>query len=354
MIQPVSVLGQGQLGRMLRAAGERLGVAVSLLDPEAPTRPDAGALVTVESEHWPDNAGIRALMKHPGWQNARTLACLPDRRCQKQLLDDLQLPHAPWCIPDDTSSVASLRQKLGPAFLLKSARGGYDGRGQYRVSATADDSLPDWKTQAIAEAAIDFETEISLVGARRRDGRCVFYRLAENHHRSGTLAVSLSQPGRFAAWQPTAEAMLSRLLDHLDYVGVMAMECFVVGDDLLINELAPRVHNSGHWTQAGASICQFELHLRALLDLPLPTPEQAGTTAMINLLGLEYDPQWLAVPGTRLHWYGKTFRSGRKMGHINLHHRDPETVAQWLRELPLPEEYRTSRDWALAQLETKL
>lgn len=350
MTQPVAILGAGQLGWMLRRAGERIGATVHLLDPQSPEQPSPDALISVESEHWPDNPGTRQLRAHPGWQNAKTLDTLPNRIDQKTLLDELQLPTAPWCRPKEAKSAEDLHQTLGPDFLLKTARGGYDGRGQVRVKASEGTALPDWKTDAIAESAISFDTEVSLVGARGRDGRCVFYPLTENYHRQGVLTISLSQPERFTALQPAAEAMLTKLMTHLNYVGVMAMECFLVGDKLLINELAPRVHNSGHWTQEGATICQFELHLRALLGWPLPQPEVRGTTAMVNLLGLEHDLQWLAVAGARLYWYNKTHRPGRKMGHINLQHPGPQRIAQWLRQLPLPADYDVSRDWALARL----
>lgn len=344
----VAVLGQGQLGTMLRSAGERLGLEVDLLSPEQPVPPEASVPITVEAEHWPDNPGTRALQQHPGWRNAEALKRIPDRRLQKQMLDQLALPTAPWCLPDESSDAASLQAKLGDRLLLKRARGGYDGRGQHRVSADTGQALPEWRDQAIAEAMIDFESEVSLVGARGPDGQCVFYPLTENYHRQGVLRVSVHQQGRLSALQSRAEQMLGKILDALDYTGVMAMECFVLGDQLLINELAPRVHNSGHWTQAGASICQFELHWRALLGWPLLTPEAPGTSVMVNLLGVEHQPDWLSAPGARLHWYRKSVRPGRKVGHINFHHSDPERVAEGLRALNLPEDYQSSLDWALA------
>ncbi|MDT8429199.1 MAG: ATP-grasp domain-containing protein, partial [Pseudomonadales bacterium] len=229
-------------------------------------------------------------------------------------------------------------------------RGGYDGKGQQRFKVTQPHALPDWKSEAIAEAAIPFDTEVSLVGARGRQGQCVFYRLTENLHQNGVLVLSLSQAERFNAVQAQAEDMLTRLMTHLDYVGVMAMECFLVGDRLLINEIAPRVHNSGHWTQDGASLCQFELHLRALLDWPLPQPAQTGTSLMINLLGLPHPLSCLQVAGARLYWYGKSLYPGRKMGHINMTHDDPAQLADWLQALPLPEDYQASRNWALQRL----
>lgn len=350
MIGQVAVLGQGQLGWMLKTAGERLGMEVTLLDPNTPEQPAAQVLITAESEHWPDNAGTRALQAHPGWCNAAALALLPDRRQQKRLFDTLELPTSAWVEPTAESTVEALRSALGEDFFLKRARGGYDGKGQQRFGPTDASPLPDWSTDAIAEAAVGFDTEVSLVGARKADGTCVFYPLTENLHRSGTLTMSINRPAAHSQYQARAEAMLEAVMSELDYVGVMAMECFLVGDQLIINELAPRVHNSGHWTQAGASICQFELHWRALLGLPLPQPVLTGTTVMVNLLGVDHQPQWLSVPGARLYWYRKTLRPGRKMGHINLNHQDPAILSRWLRDLSLPDDYQASRDWALERL----
>lgn len=350
MRSEIAVLGQGQLGWMLRAAAERLGVPLKLLAPNQVELPPESSLITVESEHWPDNEGVRALQRHPGWCNGKALSILPDRRTQKQMLDDLQLATAPWCIPQPEATLETLRAHLGPDFLLKSARGGYDGRGQHRVPPGSTEPLPDWRAESIAEAAVNFETEVSLVGARAKDGHCVFYRLTENYHSSGILMVSISRADRFSEFQAQAETMLSKIMNHLDYVGVMAMECFVRDGDLLINELAPRVHNSGHWTQAGASISQFELHLRSLLGWPMPVPDQSGVAVMVNLIGLGHQPQWLSVPGAQLYWYGKELRKGRKMGHVNFHHAKPEQVAQWLTALQLPEAYSASVEWAEQRL----
>jgi 5-(carboxyamino)imidazole ribonucleotide synthase len=243
-----------------------------------------------------------------------------------------------------------LHQTLGPDIFLKRASGGYDGRGQQRLREGVINALPAWADDAVAEQAIDFQTEVSIIGARGRNGQTVFYRLTENRHDEGVLTVSLSQPGRFDALQPKAEQMLREVMQALDYVGVMAMECFIVGGQLLINEIAPRVHNSGHWTQAGASICQFELHLRAVCGLPLPQPEQTGYSMMINLLGLPYNTAWLTQGAAQLHWYGKELQPGRKMGHLNFYHPNPAQLAVWLTALELPARFENAREWALTQL----
>jgi len=345
---PIAVLGQGQLGSMLRQAGERLGIPVQLLDAEQPSLPSPASLVTVEREHWPDTEASQCLQRHPGWQNAHALASLTDRRRQKSLFDSLSLPTANWCVPDQDINSQTLRQTLGPGFFLKRARGGYDGRGQWREQA--GQALPDWHTQAIAESAMAFDTEVSLVGARGRDGRCVFYPLTENYHHRGVLQASIAGHGLDHSWQTQAETMLGSLLRELNYVGVMAMECFVVKGQMLINEVAPRVHNSGHWTQDGASVSQFELHLRALLGWPLSHLEQDGVTLMLNILGQHHNPEWLQTPGARLYWYNKTHRPGRKMGHVNFHHTQTQILAERVSQFSLPADNAGAKEWVLARL----
>jgi 5-(carboxyamino)imidazole ribonucleotide synthase len=163
------------------------------------------------------------------------------------------------------------------------------------------------------------------------------------------LTISLSRDGKFDALQRSAEQMLYRVMHWLDDVGVMAIECFLVGDQSLVNDIAPRIHNSRHWTQAGASISQFELHERAVCGLPLPQPEQTGCSMMINLLGLSYDAAWIRHGGAQLHWYGKRLQPGRKTGHIYCCHADAAPFAAWRTALDLPETYQAARDWALGR-----
>ncbi len=370
------MLGTGQLGAMLQQAGRRIGVDVRLLDVDGKARsdalpdalpdaleetlPEAHVRITTEREHWPVNQFTDALLRHPGWLNSAALAVLSNRIRQKRLLDELGLPTAPWCVPHRGVTQAALHEQLGPDIFLKRATGGYDGRGQQRLKVDIDradcgepdgDSvLPAWADDAIAEQAIRFDTEVSIIGARGHDGQIVCYRLTENRHDNGVLTISLSCEGRFDRWQSSAEQLLQRVMQHLDYVGVMAIECFIVGEQLLVNEIAPRVHNSGHWTQAGASISQFELHLRAVCALPLPQPEQAGCSMMINLLGLCYDPAWISHGAAQLHWYDKSLRPGRKMGHINFHHADAAQIAKWLAAIELPVAYQAARAWASTKL----
>ncbi len=193
---------------------------------------------------------------------------------------------------------------------------------------------------------------MSLVGARSADGAQVFYPLTHNFHQDGILRASVAFPTPDSGLQRQAETMLGAILHELDYVGVMAMECFIVGDRLLINELAPRVHNSGHWTQNGASISQFELHLRAILGLPLPAPVVSAPAVMVNVIGSDVNIDWLADPLVRLHWYEKEVRAGRKVGHLNLCHPDSAALSRSLQQLMtlLPADYENGIRWARHRL----
>jgi 5-(carboxyamino)imidazole ribonucleotide synthase len=354
----VAVLGNGQLGQMLELAGRRIGIAVQLLDVDGGASAGAGLLppddvpITAEREHWPDNRLTAAVQAHPLWCNQRAFSALSNRIAQKSFLDALGVATAPWCELSPGRHQNDLHQMLGPDVFLKRASGGYDGRGQQRLKAGSAVAMPDWYGQAIAEQAIGFDTEVSLIGARSRNGSAVFYRLTENRHENGVLTVSVSMPGRFSSLQAQAQQMLGTVMDALDYVGVMAMECFVVGDKLLVNEIAPRVHNSGHWTQAGAAISQFELHLRAVCDLPLPQPEESGCSVMINLLGLPFNADWMKHGAAQVSWYGKQLQPGRKMGHLNFNHAAPLKLAAWIDDLALPIQYAAARQWVLARVST--
>ena len=346
----VSVLGNGQLGMMLQQAALRIGIDVQLHGIDSGELPAQDAIITAEREHWPDNAFTTALAAAPGWLNGRAFHVLANRLRQKAFITELGLPTAPWCTFTTAMGQAGVHQALGADVFLKSPEGGYDGRGQLRLKQEQSTALPAWVDGSLAEQAIPFDTEVSIIGARGRDGAMVFYRLTENRHQDGVLAISISRAGAFDALQAPAEAMLRTLMEALDYVGVMAIECFVVGGKLLINEIAPRVHNSGHWTQAAASISQFELHIRAVCGLPLPAPVQQGAALMVNLLGLPYDAAWLEQGAAQLHWYGKELRPGRKMGHINFCAPDVAQLSAWLADMTLPPAMEQPRRWALERL----
>lgn len=354
-MKPVCVLGNGQLGRMLRQAGEPLGVAVYPvgLDAEPESVPFHNSVITAEIERWPETALTRELAKHTAFANREIFPRLADRLTQKQLLDSLNLATAPWQLLASANEWPHVFDSLGELAIVKRRVGGYDGRGQWRLRDGEQQTLPDdCYGECIVEQGIHFSGEVSLVGARNKHGTCVFYPLTHNLHQDGILRTSVAFPQPDQQLQQQAEQMLSTIMNALGYVGVMAMECFIVGDHLLINELAPRVHNSGHWTQNGASISQFELHLRAILDLPLPVPVVEMPSVMVNLIGTDVNIDWLTLPLVHLHWYEKAVRPGRKVGHLNLSSSDVAQLQRTLQSLTslLPEEYHSGLAWAEEKL----
>jgi 5-(carboxyamino)imidazole ribonucleotide synthase len=228
---------------------------------------------------------------------------------------------------DSRVNLAAALDRLGMPAVLKTRRLGYDGKGQ-AVIRTPDDADAAWAALGgvplILEAWAPFSRELSILAARGRDGEVRCYSLVENHHREGILRLSLApatdgDDGAMAALQAEAEAAAARVLAELDYVGILAIELFLVNGRLLANEMAPRVHNSGHWTIEGAETSQFEQHVRAVLGLPLGSTAPRGWSVMVNLIG-EAPPtdQLLAVEGAHVHLYGKAPRPGRKIGHVTL------------------------------------
>lgn len=352
----VWVLGNGQLGAMLTHAGAPLAIDVRAVDIMTPTDevlPIAPEdIITAEREQWPESNLSLQLSRHPHFVNGPVFARLADRYSQKSLLDKLQIPTAPWTLVDDHTPLAELYHRYGPRVLMKRRTGGYDGKGQHWLKQAQESVIPsDWRNHAIAEQAINFDEEVSLVGVRTHTGECQFYPLTLNLHQDGILMASISPLTRLAPLQAQAEAMLSTIMQDLNYVGVMAMECFRVGDTLLVNELAPRVHNSGHWTQAGTHMDQFQLHLRALCGIAIPAPQVNFQCVMVNLIGIEHDPRWLSLPNAELYWYNKEVRPGRKVGHLNLSvpnqtvlHDSISALQAWL-----PSQYQAPLAWILAE-----
>ncbi|GAA5317613.1 MAG: 5-(carboxyamino)imidazole ribonucleotide synthase [Candidatus Pelagadaptatus aseana] len=351
----VWVLGHGQLGAMLKHASMPLGVDVEPVALDAEVVPDFKPedYITAEIEKWPVTPVTEKLADHPNFVNREVFGRLADRFTQKSLIDDLALKTAPWHLVDDSLSADEVYASLGERALMKMRTGGYDGRGQFWLKQAEGTEIPDdWRNQAIVEQAINFDEECAIVGVRDRAGQMFFYPLTLTLQLDGVLTASVAPLARLAHLQPQAQAMLGALMEELDYVGVMAMECFRVGDELIINELAPRVHNTAHWTQAGANISQFESHVRAVANLPIAQPQVKDTSVMINLLGTAYDVNWWAVPGAEPYWYGKDLREGRKMGHINFSRTlggDLPGALEQLREL-LPERYGQVIDWVVKEL----
>lgn len=355
-MKPVCVLGNGQLGRMLRQAGEPLGIAVFPvgLDAEPEAVPYQQSVITAEIERWPETPLTKELARHNAFINRDIFPRLADRFPQKSLFDSLQLSTAPWALLESPEQWPELFATLGEFLIVKRRTGGYDGRGQWRVRPGDEKDLPaEIYGECIVEQGIPFDAEVSVIGARNAAGESVFYPITHNLHQEGILRTSVAFPKSTNPQQEQAQAMLSAVMDELGYIGVMAMECFVVGNNLLINEIAPRVHNSGHWTQNGASISQFELHLRAILNLPMPSPEVYSPAVMVNLIGTDVNIDWLNLPLVHLHWYEKEVRPARKVGHLNLSHRDCHQLSATLAALIplLPNEYKSGIEWANAKLD---
>ncbi len=350
------VIGAGQLGAMMRHAAMPLNIDVEPVDfndPNVQISVGENDFVTAEIERWTETAATRQLSSNPNFCNLDVFPIIADRYTQKSKLDELGIPTAPWQLVDGATTAEALYQQINDTVLLKRRTGGYDGRGQFWLKQAEATEVPEgWHGEAIAEKKIPFDEEVSLVGVRAKNGDMYFYPLARNLHLDGILMASISPLDRLSHLQPQAESMLGKLLSSLDYVGVMAMECFRVGDELMVNELAPRVHNSGHWTQAGASISQFEYHVRAVTNLPLAAPTVKGYSAMINLIGVERNDDWLSVPGAELYWYGKEVRPGRKVGHINICQPSTELLAASLQQLSglFPAPYPEVFDWVQGDL----
>jgi 5-(carboxyamino)imidazole ribonucleotide synthase len=340
----VAVLGGGQLGRMLGLAAIPLGVRCRFLDPvsgapasavgplvvgglgeeRALAEVVAGAdVVTYEWEGVPAEAA-RSLDAHvpvrPGW---RALAMAQDRLAEKEGFRRLGIGVPDFAAVDDRAGLDAALDLIGAPALLKTRRGGYDGKGQFLLHSVADADAAHAAiggVPLILEQHVPFTRELSVIAARDGDGDVRTFPLIENAHRDGILRVSRAPaPAVDAAMQSAGEAIATALLDDLDYVGVLAVELFEHNGDLLANEMAPRVHNSGHWTIEGAETSQFEQHLRAVLGWPLGSPAPRGHTAMLNAIGgLPPVDAVLAVPGARMHDYGKEPRPGRKLGHVTV------------------------------------
>ncbi|MEE3690555.1 5-(carboxyamino)imidazole ribonucleotide synthase [Glaesserella parasuis] len=348
---PIYVLGNGQLGRMLRYAGMPLDIEVQPLAFDDPVFDLAeNSLITAEIERWAETPLTNLLSNHKNFVNLSVFGQLADRFTQKSLLDQLNLSTSPWQLLSSPEQWQQVFENIGEKVVVKRRTGGYDGRGQWIVTKdNVEQITPDLFGDVIAEKFIPFDGEVSLVGARFRNGETRFYPVTHNLQQNGILRYSVADvtlPHQ-QIFQQQAEQMLSAIMHELNYVGVMAMECFVVGEKLLINELAPRVHNSGHWTQLGCSISQFELHLRALLDLPTPELKPIAPSVMVNLIGIEHHNEWLDIPFSQLHWYGKEVRAGRKLGHINLCHPDKTVIIENLQKLKpyLSEDFYSGLDW---------
>lgn len=342
----IGILGGGQLGRMLSVAASRLGYRCHIFEP-APDCPaghvahavttagyddldalrafaEAVDVITYEFENIPTEAldALEALRPiHPG---RAALATSQDRLTEKLFLRDLGLDTAPFAPVDTLDDLTNAVAELGPDGILKTRRFGYDGKGQVRLHGGSDlrSALDEVKgAPALLEGFVEFSREISVIAARGADGQVAAYDPGDNVHRDGILRSTSVPAPISSAMRMDAVLLAGKILNALDYVGVMGVELFVTPQGLLVNEIAPRVHNSGHWTQAGCAIDQFEQHIRAVTGWPLGSGARHVDVRMENLIGDDLDrvPELALSPNTSLHLYGKAeARPGRKMGHVNI------------------------------------
>jgi 5-(carboxyamino)imidazole ribonucleotide synthase len=341
----VGILGGGQLGRMLALAAARLGLKCVVFAPEkdspafqvtrthvvaayddraALQRFAAGVdVITYEFENIPGDTGAFLAGPKPVRPNPQALAVIQNRIAEKSFLHRLGIATAPFAPVTSEESVRAAFAAIGAPAVLKTSRLGYDGKGQ-RMVRTLDDALQGWqafgRVECILEGFVDFKRELSVVAARGGDGTVACYDLVENVHGDHILRTTLAPARGAHRLKAEANKIAARVLEAFDYVGVMAVEMFERRDGLLVvNEIAPRVHNSGHWTIDGCTVSQFEQHIRAVCGWPLGDTTRHSDAVMTNLLGDEA-AAWAtqaATPATAVHLYGKTdARQGRKMGHV--------------------------------------
>ncbi len=355
----VGILGGGQLARMMALAGAPLGLRFLVMD----TAPDACAgqfapllvgdyrdesalaefaskvdVATFDFENVPAESAEWLAQRVPVFPNPRALAVAQDRLVEKSLFRELGIPVGAFADVGSLDALRSEVDRLGGACILKTRRLGYDGKGQFRIKSPADVDAA-WQAlgaQAgtvglIVEAFIPFERELSVVAVRGRDGEFRTWPLTENWHVDGVLSASLAPAQVDAVLVEAAYAHARRLAESLDYVGVFALELFYRDGELLANEMAPRVHNSGHWTIEGAETSQFQNHLRAVLGLPLGETRTLGHACMLNWIGEMPDAaSVLQEAGGHWHDYGKEPRAGRKVGHATLRADDAAALAHAL------------------------
>ena len=353
----IGVIGAGQLGRMLALAGYPLGLRFVFLD-QSPDAPGAqvgrivnGAfddraklaelarevdVITFDVENVPVDAVAEIAATKPFLPPVSALGASQDRLNEKTLFRQLKIPTPAFAPVDSLADLEAAIAKIGTPGVLKTRRLGYDGRGQYQVRQPQDAAAA-WaelgSVPLIYEQFVNFSREVSIIGVRSTRGETRFYPLAANAHSAGILRYSTA-PYRHASLQKQAETYLKRLLRHFDYAGVLTIEFFVAGGRLIANEMAPRVHNSGHWTIEGAETSQFENHVRAILGLPLGGTRALGHCAMLNFIGtLPELGNILRVSGVHLHSYGKEPRPNRKLGHCTISAPSPAARDRGLKQL---------------------
>jgi 5-(carboxyamino)imidazole ribonucleotide synthase len=361
-MKKVLILGAGQLARMMELAGTPLNLSIKALDVTnnnvvRPLQPEItcsdlatgiveAEVITAEFEHVAHDVLSQCELSGKLLPNSEAIKVGGDRRLEKVLLTSCNIANAKHYFVENKESFNKALELLSLPIIFKSALEGYDGKGQWRLKKIEDadsiwqeisdfiiNSATSVKQGIVAEQMVAFQREVSLIGVRSISGEIATYPLTENHHTNGILSISVAENTNNEL-QQQARVVFEAIAKKLNYVGIMAIEFFQVGNKLLVNEIAPRVHNSGHWTQQGADTCQFENHLRAICGLPLGNTTLIRPTAMVNIIGEDTIPNGvLAIPSARLHWYNKSKRAGRKMGHINISGNTELQLAQRLKIL---------------------
>ncbi len=340
----IGILGGGQLGRMLVLAGYPLGLSFRIFEPaeESSAAQIASRIraeyddyqslyhlsqntdvITYEFENVPTQTAKWLSERVPIFPGVQALTISQDRILEKSFFRDLGIRVPRFVAVENEQQFRAGVDSIGLPLVLKTTRFGYDGKGQMIIRQPADLATAWTKLGGrplILEELVPFDRELSLISVRRKNGDIAYYPLVENHHHEGMLAQTIAPaPSCSTKLQQLAEQMARTTLEALNYVGVLAIEFFQIGEELWVNEMAPRVHNSGHWTIEGAVTSQFENHLRAILDWPLGSTAVIRPTAMINLIGCHpFAENALALPGIAWHWYGKSVRKNRKLGHITI------------------------------------
>lgn len=358
----VGILGGGQLARMMVLAGAPLGLRFVVFDPAADACAgqvaplqvgafddqqalaefaDRVDVITFDFENVPAGSAQWLAQRRPVFPNPDALAVAQDRLSEKTLFQELGIPLPPFADIRSREELAARVAEFGTPCILKTRRLGYDGKGQFRIREAADVDRA-WaelggqvgRTGLILEGFVAFERELSVVAVRGRDGEFRAFPLTRNWHVDGVLSASLAPAQVSPAQHEAAIGHARRLAERLDYVGVFALELFCRDGELLANEMAPRVHNSGHWTSEGAETSQFQNHLRAVLGLPLGDTRMIGHACMLNWLGAMPEASAvLSQAGGHWHDYGKQPRDGRKVGHATLREDSPQALAQVLEQV---------------------
>ncbi|ARU58297.1 phosphoribosylaminoimidazole carboxylase ATPase subunit [Oleiphilus messinensis] len=339
----IGILGAGQLGRMLALAGYPLNMKFSFFDLSG--SPTAGVgdifidsgkcetqldafldqvdIVTYEFEHLPLELTRKIESKKPLYPSSESIRVCQNRVEEKQLFTRLGIPTPEFRVVESSEELAAAAEELGCPVVAKSVTEGYDGKGQ-AVLKSADEAEAAWNSighpQLIVESFINFSRELSVIAVRSTQDEVAVYPLAENSHHQGILRTSIAPaPDLDPEFEEQAKHYISTLMSELDHIGVLTLELFETEQGLMANEMAPRVHNSGHWTMEGARCSQFENHIRAIAGLPLGCTQARSPTSMLNIIGQAGSIQdLLKLPYTHLHLYGKEERAGRKLGHINI------------------------------------